>query len=165
MMYRGQALVFACVLILFTCAACDVREDLPTVEQALPAGFEEKTVPQEFVDEMFKARRDTGWIRCFDVDMDWQELNRSMATSLQSLGYTDHTSEWLPVFFNNSGLPEEDCRQCLKVYSSQSDFGHVLVFHLAYFRKYGSITLGTSGDYLAMCGYDNTTKKQALGPD
>ena len=67
------------------------------------------------------------------------------------------------MYFKDSGLPEEDCRNCLKVYSSQSDFGHVFLFNLAYFRKYGSITLGTSGDYIAMCGYDNTTKKQVLG--
>ena len=151
------------VLSLLTCTTCDIREDLPTIEQTLPAGFEEKIVPQEFVDELFKVRKDAAWIRCFDVKTDWEELNRHMATSLQPLGYIDKTSEWLPVFFKDSGLPEEDCRNCLKVYSSQSDFGHVFLFNLAYFRKYGSITLGTSGDYIALCGYDNTTKKQVLG--
>jgi len=67
------------------------------------------------------------------------------------------------VFTKDSDIPEKDCLEFIRAYSSPSDFGHVFLFNLAYIKQHGGKSFATSGDYIAICGYDNTTKKQVPG--
>lgn len=142
-------------LLLVLLAGCAAREKLPTIEQTLPPGFVEKSMPGDLYDSLATGfGKDLEWVRCIDCDLDWQELNRHTATALSGLGYSDSTEQWHPIMVKTSGLEEEHVRGAFKMYSSAGGGGHIFVFSLDYFRSLSGADLGTTGDYLFMAGWD-----------
>jgi hypothetical protein len=148
------SLILAALFIMAILAGCNVREDLPTIEETLPTGFDERMAPRDFLREMtVEAGDDTAWIRCFDCNLDWQGLCDHLDKALSKCSYEDTTTKWLPVMTDQSGIPAEHTRHIFKIYSSSSGFGHILAINIEYMRSIGG-DLDTTGDYIVFAGYD-----------
>lgn len=158
-MFRCSRLLLqiAATVLLFLSAfllGCDVREDLPVIEDTLPAGYDERMAPRDFLRSMKReAGESTEWIRCFDCSLDWQGLCSHLESSLAKYRYTDTSAEWVPVMTEQSGLPAEHTPRIFKVFSSSSGIGHVFAINIAYINSIGG-NLDTTGDFIVIAGYD-----------
>ncbi|GEM_PF-2353547 len=149
-------LTLAAVVLLAVLVGCDAREELPTIEETLPPGYEEKPVPHDFVRELRReAAQDVGWIRCIDCDLDWSGLNDHIAAALKPRGYTDKSDVWAPVMARESGLGEAECRRLFSFHSSRSGWAHVMVLDIAYLQSMAKVSLDTTGDFIITVGYDH----------
>ena len=62
--------LIAATVFIFALASCDAREELPTIEETLPPGYTERSVPQDLAEDLAgDLTREGGWIRCFDTDL------------------------------------------------------------------------------------------------
>jgi len=143
-------------LVTFALSGCGPLEKPITMDELLPAGYTEKVVPKDVFQEISDdISSGAGWIRCIDCDQDWEELKRHVSLVTSQHGYTESTSTWLPLIVEPSGLPDEHAQQMFKCYSSPSEEVHVFLMNLAYIRTLGDVSLGTTGDFIIVSGFDH----------
>lgn len=149
------------VLLIALLTGCTSFEDLPTEADLLPPNYVEKRAPPDFYKELTgNFGKDLAWLRCFDCEYDWEGLNGYLAGKVAKYNYTESTDTWIPYLVQETKLPEADARKLYRVFSSPSMVGHVMVMNIAFVRSVDSSLANTSGDYLILVGYDNSTLQQ-----
>ena len=145
--------LIAATVFIFALASCDAREELPTIEETLPPGYTEWSVPQDLAEDLAgDLTREGGWIRCFDTDLGWQGLNDHVSAALKHRSYTCSTARKLPYFIGDSGMSVEQAEKLVSVYSAPSNQAHVMVVNLDYRRTISSAEIDTTGSFMVMVG-------------